>query len=220
MATTQAPGTGFGPVRGRPGRQAMIVAAAALAVALAVAGITVLFGVWDVVDDGVQASPVPSPTHAGPSAPSPQHAGLRAGVGSPEDLPALLPAARTSLAGTRVRLGDITYGVLRRTPHRTWEVRVWWNGRLQRVAMRGRVRPGASATAQAPASWVSGQGLLYTRVPTGSPHRFRVYAWDPRGGTAYTPPRLVATDLGPVCFNASFTAFGDCGTDATRPLGR
>ena len=217
MATTQAPGSSFGPVRGRPGRRAAI-AAVTLAVAFAVAAITVLLGLWDVGDNGVQASPVPAATPLRPSAPSRQHAGLGAGVGSRGDLPALLPAARTSLDGTRVRLGDITDGVLRRTPHRTWEVRVWWNGRLQRVATRGRVPLGASVTAHASASWVSAQGLLYTRVPTGRPHRFRVYAWDPRGGTAYTPPRLVATDLGPVCFNSSFTAFGDCWTDGSRPL--
>ena len=59
-------------------------------------------------------------------------------------------------------------------------------------------------------SWVSQSGLLYTRVPTDTAGRFRVYAWDPQGGTAYTPPVLVATSLGRVCFNHSFTAFGDC----------
>ena len=49
-------------------------------------------------------------------------------------------------------------------------------------------------------------------TPDGSatPDRFRVYSWDPRGGSAYTPPALVANPLGQVCFNRSFTAFGDC----------
>jgi hypothetical protein len=41
--------------------------------------------------------------------------------------------------------------------------------------------------------------------------RFDVFAWDPQGGSAYTPPTLVAVDLGPVCFDQAFTAFGDCG---------
>ena len=44
------------------------------------------------------------------------------------------------------------------------------------------------------------------------PGRFRVFAWDPRGATAYTPPTLVAKNLGLACFNRSFTAFGDCGS--------
>jgi hypothetical protein len=208
MTTTQVPGTGVAPDRARHGRQAAIVAAGALALA----AVVVPFGLRDAGDKGAQASAATHPTPPSPSTPVRPDPLVRAGVGSPGDLPDLLPAARTGLDGTRVRLGDLTEGVIRRTPDRTWQVLVRWNGRLQPVATRGPVRLGGSSTAHGSASWVSAEGLLYTRVPTGSPHRFRVYAWDPRGGTAYTPPTLVATDLARVCFNPSFTAFGNCRT--------
>jgi hypothetical protein len=59
-------------------------------------------------------------------------------------------------------------------------------------------------------SWVSARGDLYTRVVTSTPGRFRVYAWHPEGGSAYAPPMLAARYLGDVCFDSSFTAFGDC----------
>jgi hypothetical protein len=215
MATTHASGTGVAPDRSRHGRQAAIGAAVALAV-VAILAVAVLFGLRDVGDKDAQASPATHPTASAPSAapasPIPDDPGAHADVGPRGDLPALLPAAPTRSAVARVRLGDVTDGVLRWTPDRTWQVRVRWNGRLQPVATRGPARLDASSTVQRSTSWVSEEGLLYTRVRTGSPHRFRVYAWEPRGGTAYTPPTLVATDLGQVCFDPSFTAFGNCRT--------
>ena len=131
-------------------------------------------------------------------------------VGRRGDLPALLPRHSRLTDGTRVRLGDLTFGVLRRTSARGWQVLVRWNGKVQPVPTRGPVQLGGPS-AQPSTSWVSEEGLLYTRTRIGT-GQFRVYAWDPRGATAYTPPTLVATDLGRVCFNSSFTAFGDCRT--------
>jgi hypothetical protein len=209
MAALHAPGTGAEPAGGRHGRQVAIVAAIALVLAVVVAS----FGLRGLTGDDAQASPATQPTPSPPWTPTRQDPGVRAGVGPRGDLPALPPAARSPSAGTRVRLGDITDGVLRRAPDRTWQVRVRWNGRLQPVATRGPVGLGGPSTAYVSASWVSADGLLYTRVPTARPDRFRVYAWEPRGGTAYTPPTLVATDLGSVCFTPTFTAFGDCRTD-------
>jgi hypothetical protein len=128
-------------------------------------------------------------------------------MGPQGDLPPLLASTSSGLriglqSGARVRIGDITEGRLRRTTD-GWRVVVRWDGRRQPLKLRGRVSLGR-------ASWLSADGLLYTRVPTGRPGRFRVYAWDPQGGSAYTPPTLVAVSLGRVCFNSSFTAFGNC----------
>jgi hypothetical protein len=105
-----------------------------------------------------------------------------------------------------VRLGVVTDGVLQRMPDGAWQVLVRWNGRLRPVPTRGPVQLAAGAAS----SWISEEGLLYTRVPTGTPGRFRVYGWDPRGGSAYTPPTLVSISLGQACFNQDFTAYGTC----------
>jgi hypothetical protein len=182
-------------------------------VALAFAAIVVPFGLRDVGKSGAQASPA---THAAApprSAPAHQPPAVDAAVGPRGHLPALLPARSTRLSdGLRVRLGVITDGVLRRTPGGTGQVWVRWNGRLQPVPTRGPVQLIGATTGHPPSSWVSDQGLLYTRVALARPGRFRVFAWAPRGATAYTPPTLVAKNLGLACFNRSFTAFGDCGS--------
>jgi hypothetical protein len=113
---------------------------------------------------------------------------------------------RTGLRdGARVLVGDITDGWIRRAPGSGWRVVVRWDGRWQALPTHGPVSLNAD-------SWVSAAGFLYTRVPTGTPGRFRVYAWDPQGGSAYTPPTLVASRLGLVCFNRTFSAFGNCRT--------
>jgi hypothetical protein len=104
--------------------------------------------------------------------------------------------------GQPVRVGDITEGTLRRTAA-GWQVLVRWDGRLRPLTTHGPVALGDD-------SWVSASGLLYTRVPIGPTGRFRVYAWSPRGGSVYSPPLLVATDIGRVCFDPDFTAYGDC----------
>jgi len=204
MATTHAPGTGIGPGDARKhGRRSAVIAA----VVLAGAAIAVPFGARSLDRDGALSA-------APPTSPSPtpathrHHARDDATIGPRGDLPPLLPSGgagvRAALReGARVRVGDITDGTLRRTPGAGWQVVVRWDGRLQPLPTHGPVGLGA-------ASWVSASGLLYTRVPTGITGRFHVYAWDPHGGTAYTPPTLVARDLGRVCFDRTFTAFGDC----------
>jgi hypothetical protein len=207
MATTHAPGTGIGSGdAGKRGRRTAIVAA----VVLVLGAIVAPFGVRGLDRDGRRAAAAP-PTSTPSPAPHTRHQQDRSGdvsIGPRGDLPALLPVAPTGMrAGARVRLGDVTTGVLRRTPAGAWQVAVRWNGRVQPVATRGPVSMAGGA-----ASWLSADRLLYTRVATGAPGRFRVYAWEPHGGTAYHPPTLVATALGHVCFNPSFTAFGSCTT--------
>ena len=201
MATTHAPGTGIGPGdQGRHGHRAAVIAG----VVLVCAAIVVPFGVHGVERSGADAAPT-RPRSTPSAAPAAHHAGPAVdSLGEPGDLPDLLPARSPGLHdGVRVRIGDITDGTVRRTPAHGWQVVVRWNGRLQPLATRGSI--GLRG-----ASWVSRSGLLYTRVPTDTAGRFRVYAWDPQGGSAYTPPALVARGLGRVCFNRSFTAFGGC----------
>jgi len=211
MATTHSPGFGSGDV-GHHGRRAAVVAAVVLAAA---AAIVIPFAFHGLDRDGAHASPA---TDAGPSpvTTTAGHREHRSGdLGPRGDLPAMLPAARSGLTdGARVRVGDVTEGVARRTPggHGGWQVMVRWNGRLQPLATRSPVPLGTAspATGAAYTTWISAGGQLYTRVATGTPGRFHVYAWDPQGGSVYTPPTLVATDLGRVCFDRAFTAFGDC----------
>jgi hypothetical protein len=205
MATTDASRTAVGPL-GKHRRRTTIVAA----VVLAFAAIVVPFAVHSLGGDGVRASAatrVPTSTVV-PAAH--QHVASDPALGPHGDLPALLPARSMLTPGAHVRLGNVTDGVLRRTPDGAWQVLVRWDGRLQPVPTRGPVQLAAGAAS----SWIADDGLLYTRVPTrtGTPGRFRVYAWDPRGGTAYTPPVLVATSIGKACFNPAFTAFGTCKT--------
>ena len=207
MATTHVPGTGLGPHGGKHGRRAPIIAA----VVLACAAIVIPFALhaFDRSSSPTRAatsvsapSQVTAPAHGHPTA-DPE-------VGGRGDLPALLPARSPLTNGAQVRLGNLTSGVLRRTSAGGWRVLVRWNAKVQPVPTRGPVQLGGPSV-QRSASWVSDDGLLYTRIRIGA-GQFRVYAWDPRGATAYTPPTLVATDLGRVCFNPSFTAFGDCRT--------
>jgi hypothetical protein len=201
MATTHAPGTGIGPCdAGRHGPRATVIAG----VVLVCAAIVVPFGLHGVDRDGAPAAAA-APVTTSPS-PDGRHVGAAVPPwGSPADLPALLPARSVGLRdGLRVRIGDVTDGTLRRTPGGGWQVVVRWDGHLQPLGVDGPVALSDGTT------WVAGSGLLYTRVATETAGRFRVFAWDPEGGTAYTPPTLVASDLGAVCFNGAFTAFGDC----------
>ncbi|HEY2877151.1 MAG TPA: hypothetical protein VGJ24_01135 [Nocardioides sp.] len=199
MATTRAPGTGIGPGdAGKHGRRSAVIAA----VALAGAAIVVPFALHGAHHSGAEASPAAPVAQPSP-APAVHHAGTNSRLGSQADLPPLLPSGRPTLQdGAQVRVGDITEGTLRHTPG-GWQVLVRWDGRLQPLPTQGPVALGAT-------SWVSASGALYTRVPTDTPGRFRVFTWDPEGGTAYTPPALVSSELGQVCFDKTFTAFGDC----------
>jgi hypothetical protein len=203
MATTHAPGAGFRPGDAHKHRRAAAIAG----VVLACGAIAVPFGVRGLDDDDAHASAAVPTTPATPALQPGHGRGTRthAALGGQGDLPPLLAprGVRPSLQpGARVRIGDITNGTLRRTP-RGWQVVVRWDGRLQPLTLHGPVSLGH-------ASWLSAGGLLYTRAPAARPGRFRVYAWDPQGGSAYTPPSLVAVSLGQVCFNRSFTAFGNC----------
>jgi hypothetical protein len=201
MATTHASGTGIGPGdAGRHGRRAAVIAG----IVLACAAIVVPFGLHGVQRSGAHASTA-TPVTTGPSPALHHPSVVDPASGSPADLPALLPSRSAGPRdGLRVRIGDVTDGTLRRTPPAGWQVVVRWDGRLQPLTTRGPV----SLTDGT--SWVARSGLLYTRVATATAGRFDVYAWVPEGGTAYTPPTLVADDLGRVCFDPSFTAFGDC----------
>jgi hypothetical protein len=187
----------------RPGRRTTIAGA----VVLALAAIVVPFALRGVGGSGAQASPAArvSPPRVAPA--GHEHPVTDPVLGPRGDLPELLPARSALADGARVRLGDVTDGVLRRAPGGAWQVLVRWNGELQPLPMRGPVSlAGAAVT-----SWVAPDGLLYTRLQTGTDGRFQVYAWAPRGGsTAYTPPALVSVPVGQVCFNRAFTAFGDC----------
>jgi hypothetical protein len=204
MATTDASGTAVGPM-GKHGRRTTIVAA----VVLAFAAIVVPFAIRDLGGNGARASAAATRVSTPTVAPAAHQPGATdPALGPHGDLPALLPARSKLAAGAHVRLGNVTDGVLRRTPGGAWQVLVRWDGRLQPLPTRGPVQLAAGAAS----SWISGEGLLYTRVPTGTTGQFRVYAWDPRGGTAYTPPTLVAAPLGRACFDRAFTAFGNCHT--------
>jgi hypothetical protein len=126
-------------------------------------------------------------------------------LGPRSHLPPLLPASAVALRpGLVVDVGNLTEGRLRRTTGGAWQVLVRWDGRTQPLPITGAVALGTDS------SWVSARGALYTRVATSTPGRFQVYGWHPEHESAYAPPRLTARYLGEVCFNASFTDFGDC----------
>jgi hypothetical protein len=205
MATTDASGTAVGPI-GKHGRRTKIVAA----VVLAFAAIVAPFALHDL--GGHEARPSTATRVSTPPVAPAAHEQVATdpALGPHGDLPALLPSRSTLTPGAHVRLGNVTDGVLRRTPGGAWQVLVRWDGRLQPVPTRGPVQLAAGAAS----SWIADDGLLYTRVRTGTAGQFRVYAWDPHGGTAYTPPSLVARSLGRACFDASFTAYGTCRTSS------
>jgi hypothetical protein len=209
MAVTHVPGTGIGPGDARGRRRAAVIAA----VVLAVVAIAVPFGIRGLDHDATPASASVVHGAGGPSAPTTTHhhrASTDSALGSHRDLPRLLPAAGSTpgLAdGQTVRVGDITQGTVRRTPAGAWQVVVRWAGRWQALPVRSSA---GSPVSLGRTSWVSASGLLYTRVPTATPGRFRVFSWDPQGSSAYTPPTLLASPVGLVCFDAAFTAYGNC----------
>jgi hypothetical protein len=95
----------------------------------------------------------------------------------------------------------------------TWRVYVDDDGRPAELRTDGPVRLGGGFTHDADSvylSWVSGAGRLFTRVGTSDAGRYRVYEWDPVGGTATSLPVLQARDLGTVCFDELFDHYGTC----------
>ncbi|MGC4113019.1 MAG: hypothetical protein QM747_21900 [Nocardioides sp.] len=207
MATIHLPGTGWGAADG--GRRRRLAVAAG--VALVVAVIAIPFALRGLDHDHsatTSTTRVATGTSSPPTTPNrSQHhqSTTDPALGSQADLPALLPlaAAAPLQDGQAVRVGDLTEGTLRHAPGEGWRVMVRWADRLQPLATRGPVSLGVGA-------WVAQSGMLYTRVPTGTPGRYDVYAWQPQNVSAYVAPTLVATSLGTVCFNTSFTAYGAC----------
>ncbi|HEX3929762.1 MAG TPA: hypothetical protein VHW64_03595 [Nocardioides sp.] len=201
MATTHLPGTGLGSAVGARRRRLAVIAG----VVLVGAAITVPFALRGLDHDRPATSATRQQvTPPASSRPHQHHATTDAALGTQADLPPLLSDGAPALReGAAVRVGDVTEGSLRHTTGAGWQVMVRWAGHLQPLTARGPVPLGAG-------SWVARSGLLYTRVATSTPGRYDVYSWQPQGGSAYSAPTLVASPLGAVCFNASFTAFGDC----------
>jgi len=204
MTTTHAPGMGFGPGdAGHHRRRVLLVAV----VVVACAAVVLPLGVRGLDRDNARAVAA-APTTAGTARGDRDGAaGQDPALGPLGNLPALLgktpDALRVGLReGSSVRVGDVTTGTLRHSAA-GWQVVVRWSGRLQPLPTRGAVTLGRGA-------WVAASGKVYTRVPTGRSGQFRVYAWEPRGGSAYTAPTLRAVSLGQVCFDRSFTAYGTC----------
>ena len=123
-------------------------------------------------------------------------------LGSQADLPPLLPS-RAADSRTAHRCGSATSprarSVVRRGAGRSSS-----GG----AAVSSRPHPGAGR----PRRDLMGLGR---RPPLhAGPHRHsrpvpRLHL-GPGGGTAYTPPSLISSELGRSCFNKTFTAFGDC----------
>lgn len=200
MAIAHAPGAGYGPGRSHGhGRRTAVIGS----VVLACAAITAPFAVHAL--DADHARSALRATTPAPAAHHPhQTSSVQARLGPHGSLPDLRAGASPVLVqGQRVRIGEVTSGVLRRTAAGRWQVVVRWNGRPQAV-------PTSGAVTLADPSWVAATGLLYTRTPTGTPGQYEIYAWDAQGGSAYAPPSLIAFDLGRACLDASLTAYGDC----------
>jgi len=121
-----------------------------------------------------------------------------------------------AIYGTPARIGDLTQGVLLSQEggdSDTWCVYVRWGGQVQQLQTQGPVGLGGGFTSggmTAYLSWMSGDGQLFTRVGTPRPDRYHVYAWQPIGASASTPPTLVAEDLGVVCIDQTLDTYGSC----------
>jgi hypothetical protein len=203
MATMHAPGTGFGTGDAGSRRRATAIAAAVVAAAAAI-GVPFALGSLDHDHARLAVSRPSGPSRSAGAAQGHAASDTVTTLGPQGDLPPLLAGGAPALRqGARVLVGDVTTGTLAHVRGSGWEVLVRWDDRPQALTMRGPV------SLRDP-SWVSSAGLLYTRVPTGTPGRFHVYAWSPQGGSVYTPPMMVADDLGTVCFDRAFTAFGNC----------
>src|SRR5262245_44105789 len=155
VATIHVPGTGVGPHGGKHGRRVAIIAA----VLLAFAAIVAPFALRDLGRSGAQASAATHVSAPSPTASARGHStATDAAVGPRGHLPALLPGHTKLTNGTHVRLGDLTSGVLRRTPDGTWKVLVRWNGRLQPLPTRGPVELVRGSGARGSTTWISNEG--------------------------------------------------------------
>jgi hypothetical protein len=59
-------------------------------------------------------------------------------------------------------------------------------------------------------SWVANDGRIFTRVGTGRPGRYRVYAWDQVDAPSPSVPTLQARNLGIVCVDDLWGTYGTC----------
>jgi hypothetical protein len=92
----------------------------------------------------------------------------------------------------------------------TWRVYVAARAGIQPVPTQGPLALGGGfanrgGTQVAYLSWLTPHGDLFTRVGTTDPGHFRVWQWRP---TAHDT--LVALDLGTVCMDDDWTAYGTC----------
>ena len=95
----------------------------------------------------------------------------------------------------------------------TWRVYVDSDGRPVELRTDGPLALGGGFShdgGTAYLSWVTRSGDLFTRVGTSVPGHYRVYEWDPTGGTAGSPPVLQARDLGIVCVDQLVGHYGTC----------
>jgi hypothetical protein len=123
-----------------------------------------------------------------------------------------------ALFGSAVRLEDGRSAVLvsqEGGDSDTWRVYVDLDGRVQPLSTRGPVRLGGGFTQtnvglRVRYSWLTPEGRLFTRVGTGHEGQYHVWAWQPTGGDARTPPALIAHDLGIVCLDETLDTYGTC----------
>jgi hypothetical protein len=95
----------------------------------------------------------------------------------------------------------------------TWRLFTFAAGRVQQVETHGPLALGGGFThdgATAYLSWMSADGDLFTRLGTGTPGHYRVYAWEPDGAGPTGAPVLEARDLGMVCLDETLGTYGTC----------
>ena len=95
----------------------------------------------------------------------------------------------------------------------TWRLFTFAAGRVQQVETHGPLALGGGFThdgATAYLSWMSADGDLFTRLGTGTPGHYRVYAWEPDGAGPTGAPVLEARDLGVVCLDETLGTYGTC----------
>ena len=138
-----------------------------------------------------------------------------AGEGTTESV-RVPPGWGPSMRRSPVRLADGVEAVLLSQEggdSDAWRLFTFTAGRVQQVETRGPVALGGGFTrdgATAYLSWMSAAGHLFTRLGTGAPGHYRVYAWEPDGAGPSGAPVLRARDLGVVCLDETLGTYGTC----------